>query len=175
VIVLADAPRGGSVDGLRLVLGLEPAPALAVLYLTDAAGAGTRLHLRLVGTGHQVVLDTPDGRISETVTRLAGEQQPHGVLDDRIAGRGYRFHGEVTTSPRMTRDLVHLYAEQWQDTAHVLRAVFPGEVQAIAEIAVELRGSPRRVVWSTLHTYPAAGQVLRTKSTVTMFPPAAPD
>ncbi|GII57486.1 hypothetical protein Pth03_58750 [Planotetraspora thailandica] len=78
------------------------------------------------------------------------------------------------TCPRLgvktpgTTGFVHLYAESWKDHPHALRGIFSGNVQSITEVQVELRGSPKRVKWAALHTYPAVGQVLRTNSSVTV-------
>jgi hypothetical protein len=173
VIVSFDAERVGSTTDLRLILGLDAQPALAVLDLADAAGAGTNLQLRLLEAGHQVVFHTPDDRISETITRLPGHQDLSGAVEHEIAGRLYRFQGELANSPRMVNDLVHLYAQAWTEQPHALRGIFSGNVKAIAEVQLELRGCPKRLTWAAVHTYPAVGQVLRTKSSVTVTPGAA--
>ncbi|GAA0493334.1 hypothetical protein Ade02nite_70280 [Paractinoplanes deccanensis] len=162
MIVTIDFARAGSTVDLRLDLGSDPLPALAVLDL-DAG-----VQLRLLETGHQVVISTPDGRIVETVARTPAGHPVGGTVEERIAGRDYRFQGEVTESPRKVRDLRELYAGAWQEKPGTLRAVFPGDPDGIAEIQVELRGAPRSLRWSTTHTFPAAGHVLTTKSSLTV-------
>jgi Protein of unknown function DUF2617 len=166
MLIKLDAERRGQALDLRLTLGLEAQPALDVLDLEVAEGAGTKLQLRLLDTGHQVLLDTPDGRISETVARLPGPQGVSAVVEQEIAGRIYLFQGEVKESVRMVRDMVQLYAAEGEDMPHILRAIFPGEPDAFSEVRAELRGAPKRVKWTTVHTYPHAGELLLTRTTV---------
>ena len=166
MLIKLDAERSGPALDLRLTLGLDAQPALDVLDLGDAAGAGTKLQLRLLDTAHQVLFDTPEGRISETVARLPGNQGVSTVVEQEIVGRIYRFQGEVKESARMVRDMVQLYAAEWEDIPHTLRGIFQGDPQAISEVRAELRGAPTRIKWTTVHTYPQAGELLLTRTTV---------
>ena len=75
------------------------------------------------------------------------------------------MHYTCGWQPPVRRGSVSSVREDWP---HILRGLFPGDPDAIAEIRVELRGFPRNVRWTTTHTYPAAGQVLSTKSSVTI-------
>lgn len=74
MLVTLDVPYvDTAATDLSFALGLDEQPALHVLDLGEAAGPGTRLQMRLLGASHQVLLDTPDGRISETVACLPGK------------------------------------------------------------------------------------------------------
>jgi len=166
VIVSIDSPRAGSARDLRLGLGLDEQPALAVIDLADVPGV--TVQLRLLAAGHQVMFDVPGGRVTETVAWLPEGQDVSEAVEREVAGCQFRFQGEVTDSARKVRDLARLYAAAWEDRPHVLRGLFPGDPEAIGEIQVELRGFPKNVRWTTVHTYPAVGQVLMTKSSVTI-------
>lgn len=169
VIAAFDTERRGSTVDLRLIVGLDEQPALAVLDLADAAGPGTHLQLRLLEAGHQVLLRTPHGLISETLARLPADHEISGATEQEIAGRLYRFQGKLDNSARMVRDMVYLYAGAWEDQPNALCAMFAGDPRGIASVQVELRGHPKLVKWTAVHTYPESGQALWTKSSVTVL------
>jgi hypothetical protein len=70
---------------LAWCLGKDELPALAVLdrelpgtaaVAAAPAAPGVRVQLRLLGASHQVILDSPRGRCSETVACMPGSSAP---------------------------------------------------------------------------------------------------
>ena len=86
---------------------------------------GTGLQLRLLESGHQVLLTTPEGVISETVAHASSGHAVTTSISQEMAGRIYHFTGELERSARKVRDLVRLYAADWQDTSHAIMAPSP--------------------------------------------------
>jgi hypothetical protein len=170
MLVTLDTPYvDAAATDLSFALGLDEQPALHVLDLGDAAGAGTRLQLRLLGASHQVLLDTPAGRISETVACLPGSDGVlPAVVQQELAGREYRFHAQVIRSRRRVRDAAQLYPRDWEKQRQTLVGLFPGDPQGLTMLEAELRAAPRQIRWMTWHTYPGSGELVETRSTVVM-------
>lgn len=170
MLVTLDTPYAdAAATELSFALGLDEQPALHVLDLGAAAGPGTRLQLRLLGASHQVLLETPAGRISETMACLPGRDAVlPAVVERELVGREYRFQAQVIRSARRVRDVAHLYPQAWETQPHTLVGLFPGDPQALTMLQAELRGSPHRIKWFTWHTYPRSGELVETTTTVVL-------
>lgn len=176
MLITLDTPYVDARAGdLSFALGLDPQPALHVLDVPDIAGPGTRLQLRLLGASHQVLLSTPGGRISETVACLPGRDAAlpgrdaalmgrdtalPGRVQRSLTGHGYRFAAELTAAPGAARD------PAWDSDAHTLIGVFPGGPDAFTMLRAEPPGRPDLVRWTTWHSYPQTGELVRTSTTV---------
>lgn len=170
MLVALDTPYvDAAAADLTFALGLDAQEALHVLDLGDRAGPGTRLQLRLLGASHQVLLDTPAGRISETVACLPGRDALLPAAVERmLAGRAYRFRAQVIRSARRIRDLTRLSPRDWETEPHTLVGLFPGDPQGLTMLRAQLHGAPHQVEWITWHTYPGGGELVETRSTVVM-------
>ena len=153
---------------LGFALGLPPLPALHVLDLPDAAGPGTHLQLRLLGSSHQAVLELPGAAHSETVACLptgAGELPAGPVALDLPAGLRYQF-------------TVHIDRCSPDDFAGAVAALRAWNAQGGARLIGEFPGTPGAVTalfarpmrdglgWRTVHAYPQTGEIVRTHTTV---------
>jgi hypothetical protein len=85
---------------LAWCLGKDALPALAVLDRGLDATDGVEVQMRLLGASHQVILDSPRGRCSETVACMKGSTTPlpFGVAK-RVAGWDYEFAARIETRP----------------------------------------------------------------------------
>ncbi|WP_431959142.1 DUF2617 family protein [Actinacidiphila sp. bgisy160] len=158
---------------LAWCLGKDELPALAVLDRElPGAGAGVpaaprvRVRLRLLGASHQVILDSPRGRCSETVACMPGSSAPlpFGVAR-RIAGWDYEFAARIETLSRgsfagRAQELLALVA----DHPNGLAGTFPGDPHAFTAMLVQYRGGS--VLWRTWHAYPQEGRLVATRSTL---------
>lgn len=147
-------------------LGDDAPEPLAVLVLDgrDGATAG-RLELRLLGASHHVVASTGVARCPEVVAcgpsaaALPAEHQ--GV----VGGARYRFRSATQSyAPaavaRVARDL----RRRASGAPDALVGVFPGSPDALTVLTGrELR---RGWAWASWHVYPAAGEVVRTRSSL---------
>lgn len=170
---------------LAWCLGKDELPALAVLDRElpgpgelpgDGPGPGdgpaafatspVQVQLRLLGASHQVVLDSPRGRCSETVACMPGSSTPlpFGVAR-RIAGWDYEFAARIETLSRgcfagRAQELLALVA----DHPNGLAGTFPGDPHAFTAMLVQYRGGS--VLWRTWHAYPQEGRLVATRSTL---------
>lgn len=155
---------------LGFALGLPPLPALHVLDLPGAAGPGTHLQLRLLGSSHQAVLQVPGGAHSETVACLptGGGQLPAApVAIDLPAGLRYRFTVHIDRcSPEGFAGAVAALRARDTDGARLLGEFpgAPGAVTALFARPVGQRG--HGLDWRTVHAYPQTGEIVRTHTTV---------
>jgi hypothetical protein len=138
-----------------------PAP-LATLVLTGAAG---RLELRLLGASHQVVASAGSARCPEVVACGPATSLLPAAHDGDVGGARYRFRSATTAYPpaalsRVARDL----RRRAGGAPDALVGVFPGSPDALTV----LTGRERRGgwSWSSWHVYPAAGEVVRTRSSL---------
>lgn len=151
---------------LAWCLGLEPLPALAVLDLEFGGLRHTRVQvqMRLLGASHQVLLDAPHGRCSETVACLPGsfDPLPLGVAK-RIGKWEYEFAARIETLSRRSfagraQELLALVA----DHPNGLAGTFPGDPHAFTAMVVQnIEGGVR---WRTWHAYPQEGRLVATRS-----------
>ncbi|MEU1620891.1 DUF2617 family protein [Streptomyces sp. NPDC005722] len=164
---------------LAWCLGMDELPALAVLdrdlpgtAAGDAVPAAprVRVQLRLLGASHQVILDSPRGRCSETVACMPGSSAPlpFGVAR-RIAGWDYEFAARIETLSRgcfagRAQELLALVA----DHPNGLAGTFPGDPLAFTAMLVQYRGG--NVLWRTWHAYPQEGRLVATRSTLSTQP-----
>jgi len=151
---------------LAWCLGLEPLPALAVLDLAlgGPGHSGIQVQLRLLGASHQVLLDAPHGRCSETVACLPGSTDPLPIgVAKRVGGWDYEFAARVETLSRgsfagRAQELLALVA----DHPNGLVGTFPGAPHALTAMLVQhMEGGAR---WRTWHAYPQEGRVVATRS-----------
>ncbi|WP_431954127.1 DUF2617 family protein [Actinacidiphila sp. bgisy167] len=163
---------------LAWCLGKDELPALAVLdrELPGTAEGATpaapsaQVQLRLLGASHQVLLDSPRGRCSETVACMPGSsaQLPVGVAR-RIAGWDYAFAARIETLSRgsfagRAQELLALVA----DHPNGLAGTFPGDPLAFTAMLVQYRGGS--VLWRTWHAYPQEGRLVATRSALVAQP-----
>jgi hypothetical protein len=180
VLVTLDAPYADTTAAdLSFALDLAEQPALSQLDL--AVAPGFRLQLRLLGASHQVVLDTPAGRLTETVACLPSA--PAGLPDQVTsaalpAATRYTFRANVQRLPAAAlRAEVARLREHFVETT-VLAGLFPGSPDALTLLAAQCQidgsglgkpGSgrrPRGTAWWTVHAYPQSGELVRTATTV---------
>jgi hypothetical protein len=128
---------------LGFALGLPPLPALHMLDLPDAAGPGTHLQLRLLGSSHQAVLELPGGRHSETFT----------------------VHIDRCSPDDFARRVAALRA--WEARGARLIGEFPGAPGAVTALFARPSAEPgHELGWHTVHAYPQTGEIVRTHTTV---------
>ena len=143
-------------------LGDDAPAALASRVLTGAAG---RLELHLLGASHHVVASTGSARCPEVVACGARRSPVPARHDGLLDGARYRFASTTTAYDRgglarVARDL-RRRALQAPDA---LAGVFPGSPDALTVLAG--REVPGGWAWSSWHVYPAAGEVVRTRSSL---------
>ncbi|HEY0699412.1 MAG TPA: DUF2617 family protein [Micromonospora sp.] len=162
VLDLGDLAAGGAAAGGATV-------SVATASVARDAPSGLHLRLRLLGASHQVVLDTPAGRLIETVACLPG-QRPElpATVDDRATG--YRFTARVLRlSPaELSARTAGLRAELAADP-YALVGVFPGSRDAITGLRAArsaLPGGEPTVRWQTWHAYPQTGELVETETAV---------
>ncbi|TKA11273.1 DUF2617 family protein [Actinacidiphila oryziradicis] len=156
---------------LAWCLGLEPLPALAVLDLELGGSRRSRVQvqMRLLGASHQVILDAPHGRCSETVACLPSSSAPLPLgVAKRIGEWDYEFAARVETLSRgsfagRAQELLALVA----DHPNGLAGTFPGHPHAFTAMLVQnMEGG---VHWRTWHAYPQEGRLVATRSRLSML------
>ena len=143
-------------------LGDDAPAALDVLVLSGASG---RLELRLLGASHHVVASTGDARCPEVVAcgpTATGLPARH---ERELGGARYRFRSTTTAYDRaglsrVARDL----RRRAGAASDALVGVFPGSPHALTVLSG--RELARGWAWSSWHVYPAAGEVVRTRSSL---------
>lgn len=154
-------------DQLSFALDLPELPALETREL-DGVFGGASLTLRLLGASHQVVLRAPGGTLIETLACLT-DREPSlpPMVSDRFAGVDYRFVVFTETPPAGGfGDVVSTLRQGVARSPYGLVGVFPGDDNAITALLVE--PGHARVVWRTWHAYPQTGQLVVTRTTVTV-------
>ena len=142
-----------------------PAP-LATLVLTSARSRTPgRLELRLLGASHHVVASTGAARCPEVVAcGPATAVLPASHAED-VDGARYRFASATTAYraaalARVARDL----RRRASGAPNALVGVFPGDPDALTVLTG--REVPGGWAWASWHVYPAAGEVVRTRSSL---------
>lgn len=165
-----------SAGDLAWCLGKDALPALAVLDRSlggggsdpvdpaDPANPGVQVQMRLLGASHQVILDSPLGRCSETVACMKGSTDPlpFGVAK-RVAGWDYEFAARIETLSRgsfagRAQELLALVA----DHPNGLAGTFPGDPHAFTAMLVQYGDDTVR--WRTWHAYPQENRLVATRS-----------
>jgi hypothetical protein len=174
VLVSLDTPYvDTSAADLSLALGGPERPALHVLDL--ALPGGTRVHLRLLGASHQVMLDAPGTTLAETVACLPG-RTPELPAAQRDDDTGYRFTATVRRPDDLHTEITALRAELAGDP-YALVGVFPGDPDAVTALRVRpvvdptlpgAAGAGRSVGWQTWHAYPQTNELVLTETMVTL-------
>ena len=149
-------------------LGDDAPRALDVLVLTGTSG---RLELRLLGASHHVVASTGGARCPEVVACGRAAVGLPARHDGDVGGGHYRFASTTTTyAPaglaRVARDLRRRAAA----STDALVGVFPGSPHALTVLSG--RELARGWAWSSWHVYPAAGEVVRTRSSLVVPAPS---
>jgi hypothetical protein len=166
-VLVTPAPPYAATTAADLCFALDLAeqPALSCLALDVAPGC--RLQLRLLGASHQVVLDTPAGRLTETVACLPSA--PAGLPDQVTsaalpAATRYTFRAGIQRLPAAAlRSEINRLRGHFADTT-VLAGLFPGSPDALTLIAAG--NSSYGTAWWTVHAYPQSGELVRTATTV---------
>jgi hypothetical protein len=151
---------------LAWCLGKEALPALAVLDLEPfGRRPPVRVQMRLLGASHQVLLDSPYGKCSETVACMPGSTAPlpFGVAR-RIGHWDYEFAARVETLSRgsfagRAQELLALVS----DHPNGLAGIFPGDPNAFTAMLLQY-GEDGCVRWRTWHAYPQEGRLVATRS-----------
>lgn len=152
---------------LAWCLGKDALPALAVLDLELGAAraeSAVRVQMRLLGASHQVLLDSPRGKCSETVACIPGSAAPlpFGVAK-RIGAWDYEFAARIETLSRgsfagRAQELLALVA----DHPNGLAGTFPGDPHAFTAMLAQY--GEGGVLWRTWHAYPQEGRLVATRS-----------
>ncbi|WP_329314555.1 DUF2617 family protein [Streptomyces sp. NBC_01262] len=155
---------------LAWCLGKDALPALAVLDRGLDATDGVEVQMRLLGASHQVILDSPRGRCSETVACMKGSTTPlpFGVAK-RVAGWDYEFAARIETLSRgsfagRAQELLALVA----DHPNGLAGTFPGDPHAFTAMLVQYGNGS--VHWRTWHAYPQENRLVATRSRLSALP-----
>jgi hypothetical protein len=150
-------------------LGLPAQDSLGDLVVPDPVGVGSALSLRLLGASHQVLLDAPGGRVSETVACL--DDPPPDALPARLecslpVGR-YAFTADVRRlAPDALRREVDALRRELAGRPHALIGVFPGAPDAVTALLAEPSPEAGTVAWRTWHVYPQTAEIAHTRSSV---------
>ncbi|MEV6524140.1 DUF2617 family protein [Longispora sp. NPDC051575] len=140
---------------LSFTLGGPLLPALDTLFVETV---DARLELRLLGASHQAILDTPAGRLIETVACLPDRSEP---LPDEWVEAGYTFRSEIRVlDPWRLRHL----RTKLGSTRSALVGMFPGSPDALT--ALFATATPDGITWRTWHSYPQTGELAVTSTTV---------
>ncbi|PPK95263.1 uncharacterized protein DUF2617 [Kineococcus xinjiangensis] len=178
--------------GLTWRLG-GPAPeALAELSVRDAAG-GTLLVLRVLGASHEVLLgDAGRPWLTEVVACLPGvgpflpervrqelpvppepgSAQPPGAPPAPGRSAHYSFDSAVARlgAGEFAARVEELRASL-ERREHALVGVFPGAADALTALVGEVSPDGRCARWQTWHTYPQAGEIVSTSTSVALPAP----
>ena len=146
-------------------LALPVQPALAVRGVR--LGGGLVLELRLLGASHQVLAwaeEETELLCVETVACLPGVAEPlPGRHARALSGGGYEWCAETFALAGSEFDrAVERVRRSVQDNPHSLAGYYPGAPGAITAVLPEAAGPGVR--WTTWHSYPQDGRLVRTRS-----------
>ncbi|GED97245.1 DUF2617 family protein [Gordonia crocea] len=149
---------------LALSLDVDDQPALA----TRTARLGVfDIELRLLGASHQVVVNGAGGPLRETVACLPGVDP---FLPAQWSRDDYAFRADVSThnDEALTTLIKHLgHQIDAADRRSVgLIGCYPGRPLAVTAIRATLDLAQPVLRWETWHTYPQAGEIVYTTSTL---------
>lgn len=145
-------------------LDLPVQPALAV---RGARLGGLVLELRLLGASHQVLAWAEDGiepLCVETVACLPGLAEPLPARDVRpLSGGGYVWESETLelSGPAFDR-AVQRIRRSVAANPDSLAGCYPGAPGALTAVLPE--AAPSGVRWTTWHSYPQDGRLVRTRT-----------
>ncbi len=149
---------------LRWSQTAAPLPALDRLRVP--VDGGGQIDLVIVGCSHQVTVDVPGLRLTETVARLAEGGRP---LSPRVSSRTadgarYRFESRVDDHAEEDFDAaVEALLGTLHDPGRTLVGRFPGRPGAVTALRCD-RADGEALAWRTWHTYPGTGEVVVTRS-----------
>lgn len=152
-----DLPGAGSLR-FSLALAGRPAGGSAVLR-----GDGLEVELRVLEDAHQALVHGAPAPLCETVGRLEGADVPVPAWLERhdAAGR-YVFRSSLERpGPEALRRRLETLRAEGDDDPGALLAV-PGDGGEVAALACRL--VPGGVAWTTWRAFPAAGELLVTRS-----------
>jgi hypothetical protein len=145
-------------------LALPVQPALAV---RSVRFGGLILELRLLGASHQVLAWAEGGTeplCVETVACLPHLAEPLPDRDTRVlAGGGYAWESETLTlsGPAFDRAVVRI-RRAVDGNRDSLAGCYPGAPGALTAVLPE--AAPTGVRWTTWHSYPQDGRLVRTRT-----------
>jgi len=145
-------------------LSLPVQPALAV---RSVRLGGLVLELRLLGASHQVLVWAEEGTellCVETVACLPGLAGPLPAQDLRaLSGGGYQWESSTLSlaGPEFDRAVARI-RRSVSDNPHSLAGCYPGAPGAITAVLPE--AAEAGVRWTTWHSYPQDGRLVRTRS-----------
>lgn len=171
---------------IRLEVPYADTSSAALTWTLDAAdtaglarlvrtipGTSLSLELRLLGTSHQALLGPADGPATciETVSCSAGGAAlPDQHLETRQAW-SYALTSRVETlsAAALSEAAAHLCTTLGQ-SEDALLGLFPGSRTALT--ALHVVPHTGGIAWRTWHAYPNTGEMVRTKTVVTLTPQA---
>ncbi|HTJ68230.1 MAG TPA: DUF2617 family protein [Actinospica sp.] len=145
-------------------LDLPVQPALAV---RGVRLGGLILELRLLGASHQVLAWAEDGAELLCVETVACLPELAGPLPDRdarvLSGGGYVWESEtITLSGPAFERAVDRIRRTVSANPDALAGCYPGAPGALTAVLPE--AAPTGVRWTTWHSYPQDGRLVRTRS-----------
>jgi hypothetical protein len=152
---------------LAWALGRGPLPALATL---DLVLHGSAVQLRLLGASHQVLVEGPHGRCSETVACMPGSSSPLPLgVSERFGDLEYGFAARVETLAAgsfraRAQELLALVA----DHPYGLAGTFPGSPYAFTALLAQVHKG--QLHWRTWHSYPQEGHLVCTRTRLAARP-----
>ena len=146
-------------------LALPVQPALAVRGVR--LGGGLVLELRLLGASHQVLAwaeEETELLCVETVACLPGVAEPlPGHHARTLPGGGYTWSADTFALAGSEFDrAVERVRRSVQANPHSLAGYYPGAPGALTAVLPEAAGPGVR--WTTWHSYPQDGRLVRTRS-----------
>ncbi|MFT4202004.1 DUF2617 family protein [Gordonia sp. (in: high G+C Gram-positive bacteria)] len=156
---MTQAPHRAAALTLSLDVGEQPA-----LTHRRARLGGFDVDLRLLGSSHQVVVTGRHEPLRETLADLPGEDP---FLPTRWCRDGYTFRADVAAHETSAlRILVRLLGEQVGAPDSVGVLCTHDEPLAVTAVRAAFDAADDVLRWETWHTYPAAGEVVYTASSV---------
>lgn len=144
---------------LSLAYGLRPLPALGTHTVTLG---GLTVELRVLGASHQVVL----GDWSETVACLPDRPGALPAREEQVVGDYVVSFEARCDRPADFAAAVSTVITACEADQNALVAEFPGSPLAVTALSAGSFGDG--VAWETWHAYPQAGELVYTKSVVSL-------
>ncbi|WP_320672789.1 DUF2617 family protein [Patulibacter defluvii] len=173
MLVQLDVPfRDAAADDLAWSL-LPGASAPAALASAEVALGDLRLRLHVLGASHAVEVAAGDRRLTEVVAYGAPDGRTLAAAPASVERDGLRYRFAATVERPGRAAVAALGAELRADGGgrDRLLAAFPGTPDALTALRLLPDAEPG---WESWHLYPERGEVVRTRTTVTVVEEPAP-